>query len=701
MKSNYVQILLHVINRYNLTVQYPELAVYQVQATSGKLSEGMAKAILVQLQSIIDHAIDFPNYLHRDPTEQQLYAKGKYDIEIGSLVNDPLIRIGLRYQDKPRHVLSVGATGAGKSTLIRRIIIEVEKANNHIHKRTSQIIFDRKGDYGDLTQYIPKDKLLRWNVYDSHFKIGLQPPAGVASTIWIQIITALISVRANPNLIASAMCLANLFSFLVAVLNIPPSNTVLFPDFRLIYETALSSPPWLWATKPEYAQTLTQILQILAQCPYFQTFSGIDMERDVISQGKTCLIEIPTLYPSWIRLFIIDLIIAQILYGRIHRRQKCDTTEVIIYLDEADQDLNLASTDHSFLDSYSILAQLLRMGREFGIMIVVGAGILGQMSPYISSSFQNTFVFNMGEGNQLYYARQLLHLPPNAELMLPALPPGQVLLQQNQQAWHHAMHCQIDCVAPDRSRSMPTYDPIPFYIPSKHLHELPHVVEALEKHKNSSTKTWLEQKKIQNPTKLSPNVRLLLDLASLSPYVPVIHLNSNLKPASIITARKELENLKLARFDEPQFSSRKLLLVELTDQGWLYLNKQSPVQKGKGGSIHRHIVSFIQKVGQKKGYQTHIEWIVPNTNHPVDCAWLLNSGKAEVFEVISTYDKNIPSHLANCLTSDQISSITIVVTQKRMIPSLKKQLEEHCFFTFDSEKIRFETVDTFLKELWP
>lgn len=701
MKSNYVQILLHVINRYNLTVQYPELITYQQLAATGKLSEGMAKAILVQLQPVIDISIDFPNYLHRDPTEQQLNDKGKYDIEIGSLVNDPRIRIGLRYLDKPRHVLSVGATGAGKSTLIRRIIIEVEKANNHIHKRTSQIIFDRKGDYGDLIQYIPKDKLLRWNAHDSQFKVGLQPPAGVVSAIWIQIITTLISVRANPNLIASSMCLANLFSFLVAVLNIPPSNTVLFPDFRLIYETVLSSPSWLWATKPEYMQTLTQVLQILAQCTYFQTFSGIDMERDVISQGKTCLIEIPTLYPSWIRLLIIDLIIAQILYGRIHRRQKCDTTEVIIYLDEADQDLNLASTDHSFLDSYSILAQLLRMGREFGIMIVVGAGILGQMSPYISSSFQNTFVFNMGEGDQLYYARCLLHLPPNAELMIPALSIGQALLQENQQAWHHAMLCQIDYVPPDRSKTVPTYDPVPFHIPSRPLKELPHVIEAQEKSKNNSTKTWLEQKKIQNPTKLSPNARLLLDLASLNPYVPVIHLNSNLKPASLITARKELEKFKLARFDEPQFSSRKLLLIELTDQGWLYLNKQSPVQKGKGGTIHRHIVSFILKVGQKRGYRVYIEWIAPNTNHPTDCAWQINPEQVAVFEVISTCDQNIPAHLTACLSCDCISSITIVVTQKRLIAVLKQRLQDQFFFAFDSEKVRFETVDTFLKELWP
>jgi len=130
MKTNYIQTLLTVFANYDLIRQYPELIPYQQLAATGKLSEGMAKAILVQLQPVIDNAIDFPNFLHRDPTEQQLYAKGKYDVEVGHLVGDPKIRIGLRLLDKPHHVLAIGATGSGKSTLIRRIIIGVEESIN-------------------------------------------------------------------------------------------------------------------------------------------------------------------------------------------------------------------------------------------------------------------------------------------------------------------------------------------------------------------------------------------------------------------------------------------------------------------------------------------------------------------------------------------------------------------------------------------
>lgn len=564
------------------------------------------------------------------------------------------------------------------------------------NRRISQIIIDRKGDYGDLAKYIPKDKLLHLNVHDLNFKIGLQPPAGIYANIWVQIISILTAVRGN--LISSAMCLANMILFAVTALNPNPSNLLLFPDFRLLYEIALSSPLWVWAAKPEYIKTLLQLLETLAGCPYFQTFAGLDLERDVISQGKSCIIEIPTLYPAWLRLFIVDLIIAQILYGRIHRRQKIDTTDVIIYLDEADQDINFSSSDMAFLDSYSILAQLLRMGREFGIMVVVGVGILGHLSDYISSSFQNVFVFCTSDGKQIHFASQILNLPPGAEQMLFALKPGEALLLQSQQAWPHAMWCKIDYVPPDRSNQIPVYDPVPFNIPSKPLGELPHVQEALKQHIKGAHNSQLRQRQSQKPDGLSENARKLLDLASLYLYVPVFRLCQELKilPAGQIAIQKELEDMKLAVFDEPRFGSRNLMLLEITEAGWVYLNKSTHKRLGRGGITHRHICHWIHDMGQKRGFKTDLEWIVPGTAHPVDCAWLLPDGKAEVFEVVSTCDQNLPGHVSACLSSDRVSSITIVVFQKRMISSTQKLLVQ-----FDPARIHFDIVDTYLKELWP
>jgi hypothetical protein len=131
MKQTHVQTLLQLFHEFPLCQKHPELTPYYQLALSGMLSDGMAKAILVQLQDTVNHSIDFPNFLHRIPTEEQLYAGGKPNVEVGCLVEDPKIRVGF-ILDRPSHVLCSGSTGGGKSTLIRRIILEVEALNAEI-----------------------------------------------------------------------------------------------------------------------------------------------------------------------------------------------------------------------------------------------------------------------------------------------------------------------------------------------------------------------------------------------------------------------------------------------------------------------------------------------------------------------------------------------------------------------------------------
>lgn len=217
----------------------------------------------------------------------------------------------------------------------------------------SQIAIDKKLDYGDRPSQGKKGRWLHFNIFD--VLLGLQPPRGVLIDVWIHIICTLIALRGG--LIASASTLTNMVRIIAGFLNRDrPDKPPILPDFRLLKEVALFAPYSLWAWKPDYLHSLIQVLAAIADnCPYFRAFSGLDLDRDIVAQGKSCVLEIPTLYPPWLRLFIIDLLIAQILYSRIHRRHKVDTTEVIIYLDEADADISFISSDAAYADAYSIL----------------------------------------------------------------------------------------------------------------------------------------------------------------------------------------------------------------------------------------------------------------------------------------------------------------------------------------------------------
>jgi len=121
--------LIATIKYYHLDDRYLDIADILFMAEQGMLGESMAKGYLFSLQEIIEHAKDFPNFLHRPPTQEQLNARGAPDIEIGTLVEGDHARCGIRLRHRVPHILAAGSTGGGKSTLMRAMIHRIEELN--------------------------------------------------------------------------------------------------------------------------------------------------------------------------------------------------------------------------------------------------------------------------------------------------------------------------------------------------------------------------------------------------------------------------------------------------------------------------------------------------------------------------------------------------------------------------------------------
>ena len=475
-------------------------------------------------------------------------------------------------------------------------------------KWISQIVFDRKFDEHDMPRRHGKKRWVLLNVRHPGTRIAFQPPVGIDVAVWISVISTLIAARGG--LIFAANVLANIFSWAVPVLNqVLGGPFVLFPDPQLLLEFVTRGGLDLWAYKPDYAKALATVLQAMAQaCPAFSAFSGIDMERDIISQGKSCVIEIPTMNPPWIRLLLIDILIAQILYGRIHRHQKMDRTDVIIYLDEADADLSTIASDAAFADMYSILAQLLRMGREYGIMVVVGVGVLGNISRFVSSSFQDLFILNVSGGEQSAEAQRILQLPPGAEQMCKSLKPGQCLFLENQGAWPHAVWAQVDYLAPDRSTEPVEYDTLPSIVPSRPLSEMPGVEEALKKRIDDYNRRKLERHQAKAGT-LGKHAANLFHTTIPHPWVPVARLwemaGTVPSPPAQKTAQRQLENHGLAKFALLRAGKRNCLLIELTDTGYRAAGQEPPIRTRSGSRRRRLKTETGRTVGTDRQAADH------------------------------------------------------------------------------------------------
>ena len=123
-----IQRALNLIRTYGLD-RDPELAHLASLLEQGILSDGIAKAYLPALMARAQFAVDHPNRLHRPPDEEELFAKGRPDIEIGQLVESEQLRVGLRLTGRVPHLLAAGTTGSGKTTLFRVMIDRIEAFN--------------------------------------------------------------------------------------------------------------------------------------------------------------------------------------------------------------------------------------------------------------------------------------------------------------------------------------------------------------------------------------------------------------------------------------------------------------------------------------------------------------------------------------------------------------------------------------------
>ena len=507
------------------------------------------------------------------------------------------------------------------------------------------------------------------------------------------------SFAARAGLIAARGTLVSIIRFLLEGLNPSSGGMLRWPDFQLILDVCTTASARAFSGKSEYTLSLVQCLQSIVNDSgtVFSATRGFDVNEHTIAARKSTVISMPNLSPAWLRQFIADLLISQVLMTRLQTSAFTDRLSCLFIIDEADADCSQAA-ENAYAGGFSPIGQAFRMGRELGIGVCVGLAALQSAGAAVRKDAAHHYIFRLKDAHCCRAAAETLMLPRGAEAILPALQPGQCLLRTN--SWPHAMLAQVDYVPPCRGVT-PTYDTHP-YVPAKRLEELPQVTAAFSTKQASEAQVRSEHR--ERP-ELSDNARVLLDLASLHPWWPVAQLwRSNDKQPSAsaqIKARKELEKKKYADFARPRIGRVDVWLMEPTEEGWNLLGKQ-PRDKGGGGEmLHRHYANWIRMLGERRGYdRSLVEWTVPGTSHRCDAAWLVD-GKWEAFEVVVSCAGNLPTHLEACFRDPEtVAKLTIVAesvaARKKHELELRPLLETSPF----ADRVHFVTIDTYYKELW-
>ena len=121
--------LLGLIKQYNLDARHPvEVRRLMRKIERDQVTPFDVRRWLRKIKPWIEEQQKRFNPLPPPPSQEDL---GEFDIEIGELIENPGVRVGIRVVSGPRHLIVAGVTGAGKSNILRRIIDGLDALNRH------------------------------------------------------------------------------------------------------------------------------------------------------------------------------------------------------------------------------------------------------------------------------------------------------------------------------------------------------------------------------------------------------------------------------------------------------------------------------------------------------------------------------------------------------------------------------------------
>lgn len=697
MRPSYRQLLIQLIRENGLDARISGAAGILAAAETGRLSEDQCHGHYTRLWSIVQQERDRPNLLPAPPRPDQLYAKGTFPIEYGTLAGTTM-RIGLHI-DPMKHVLTAGQTGGGKTTFLRCLIRALDRYAKTVGRRMVIIVLDPKVDCADLRELLG-DNWSHVELHSGNARISLAPPFGTTHVnAWIDKVAEILA--ANLKLIASGPCLANIMRFAVPFLNPQPTDELLFPDPALLLEIMMEVPLECWAAKPDYGKTLINALQGLALSggETLRAFRGLDIEHDVVAPNQSLVIETANL-PVPLRSIIRDLLFTQVPFHRLETQMKTTQTDLVMVVDEADIELG-EDSDRAY-NGISRIAEFLKVGRELGCTGVIGVTSLEKLSHFALASIGCYVFFNQARPESRRVAAHTLGLPPSGEGMLLALETGESAVLTTMSTWVRPVLVKNDYIAPNRTPRQ-EYDSFPF-VPARSLSELSEMREALARRAAELLQRSFAGKR-RGQAALTKRELRFLNTVVVNRALPVARIWEQLDdigPAAQTAIRKKLQNLELAEFEELRIEKRNVLFVDLLPAGSERLGIKHEPLRGRGGVAHRTIADWLRQLAQRHGLEAALELEAAGTRHPVDLATKDPDGRFHAYEIINTCEANIVGHVQACLLRSQaIGEVTIVVPVRRVQDEILGHLRGEPSLEPVLGRVNFRFVIDIMKELFP
>ena len=693
-----LQLFLHLVALHRLDDRHDEIRQWRELAEAGCVDEQMAELLVYQVQEFIN-GNPRPNRLPRAPQLEELYPRGAPDLVIGHLSERPEVPVGL-FVKGPIFSIFTGQTGYGKTTSQRALILQIIEYNKRHPDApiTLFIIQIRAGDFSDIVSLVP-DKSVYFDT--SHGPLlGLNAPRGVLPRHWVHDIVT--SLCARSGLQYGGITLAAEILWLLAHLNPDGAEPLVWPDFQMLLDLNTIAPPGLFSAKADYNRSLLQVLEgvCLGAGDCTATSNGLDLQRDVIDAGKwVCVISLAQLSPPWLTGFILDILGMQLLHYCAANEHRPGWTDKIMVVDEADSYVS-AMAEAAFPSGMGVCSRLFRLGRLWGIGVVLGLGEMALAARHVLGSASHHFVFSLKHSADVIAARDTLRLQDRAEDIIPALEPGEAVIRLPG-TWSYAMLAQMDYVQTN-TKPAPQCSPSPAK-PSIKLDDRPDVLEALKKKMAERNASAMRIQKAQNAD-LGDDASKLLKLATENMWLPVARLWEKMPAVSAGTQKaivKELADRELAEFEDVRIGRNDQRLILVQPKGWELLGKKVPVIRGRGKVGHVTCAHWVAEYFAAQGLTAELEWLVPASTpaHHADVAVRRADGRYDCVEIVIHCSENVNQHLRVLMASSHVTNAIIVAPQQKQLADLSAAAQRDEALRPHMDRIQFEQLSKFRKEV--
>jgi hypothetical protein len=355
------------------------------------------------------------------------------------------------------------------------------------------------------------------------------------------------------------------------------------------------------------------------------------------------------------------------------------------------------------------MATLFRFGSEYGFKPVIALSKLTDASPHIVNEPATRIFFNQSSGESVSLAARTLLLPPGAERLLPALPPGMALVRLAQRGT-----CSETMLVKMRNNPVNYaplsrgFDSVP-YEPHRDLDDLPELklrLDELVAHRFPRLgKASITVKATNGKKGISSTAKAVLQLAVKQLFVPSIRLWEQIGsiPYSARQACiQELVDNDFIEIAEPRIGRAKRQLIGVLDAGYEYLDMVPIDHRGNVSLEHRTYAQWVRMRCEQRGYKNvRLESVIPGTTHRADVLALTDHG-TEDWEIIASSSDNLVSHLRSCLAvPDIVAKVHVVTEQKQIRDRIEAMVRAELPLSDLLSRVQFEVIESYLLELWP